>query len=175
MSAGAAYAISEAVPADAPALAALGARSFTETFGHLYASSDLQTFLETSHTTRIYERLIADQKSSVFKGLTSSGELVGYASVAPCSLPAPNMPANSGELQRLYVLADHQGARLGQRLLETALDWLDARFQCQYLSVYAENKCAMRLYERFGFRKVHEYFFMVGDHADPEFIMKRMK
>jgi ribosomal protein S18 acetylase RimI-like enzyme len=82
------------------------------------------------------------------------------------------MPENSGELSRLYLRKSAQGGGLGARLLETALEFLRDRFEHVYLSVYAENTVAQRLYGRYGFVKVHDYFYRVGDHLDPEWIMK---
>ena len=86
---------------------------------------------------------------------------------------APDMPDRSGELMRFYIDQRYRGAGLGGRLFEKALAWLHENFDHVYLSVYAENFGAQRFYERYGFEKVHEYHFMVGNHADPEFIMKR--
>lgn len=42
--------IRRATADDAAALAELGAATFVETFGHLYPTEDLQTFLARSHT-----------------------------------------------------------------------------------------------------------------------------
>lgn len=39
-----------------------------------------------------------------------------------------------------------------------------------YLSVFSENQGAHRFYQRWGFSKHSEYEYMVGNHADHEFI-----
>ena len=96
----------------------------------------------------------------------------GTAIAGPCSLPAPDMGANAGELARLYVLNEAQGAGLGRELLRGAMTYLEQRFSEIYLSVYAENFRAQKIYAALGFRKVHDYFYMVGNHADPEWIMR---
>ena len=159
----------------APVLSALGAESFCETFGDLYRPEDLNAFLREHHSPDCYRRLIADPERAVWTATTQEGETAAYASAGPCGLPVENPPARSGELLRLYVLGRFQGAALGRRLLKTALDWLEGRFDAVYLSVYAENHGAQRLYARHGFEKVGEYCFMVGEHADPEYIMKRRR
>jgi len=61
------------------------------------------------------------------------------------------------------------------RLLEHALAFLDATFDHHYLSVFSENLGAQRLYSRYGFEIFHEYHFMVGNHADEEFLMRRTR
>lgn len=156
---------------EAKALSALGAATFEATFGHLYSRENLESFLAKNHSTAAYRRLLADPRSAVWIA-ESDGARVGYAVAGPCTLPVPDMPANSGELARLYLLKDAQGTGLGARLLETALGFLRAGFGRIYLSVYRDNVTAQRLYERNGFVKIHDYFYMVGDHADPEWIME---
>ena len=59
-------------------------------------------------------------------------------------------------------------------LLEAALEWLGERGRTPvYLGVWSENDGAQRLYGRYGFEKVGEYDFPVGDQLDREFILKR--
>lgn len=157
---------------DAPTLSKLGEETFVATFGHLYAQKDIDAFLRKNHAVDIYTKLLEDPEYGLWIVETDAGEAVGYAVAGPCSLPAPDMPENSGELSRLYLRKSAQGGGLGARLLETALEFLRDRFEHVYLSVYAENTVAQRLYERYGFVKVHDYFYRVGDHLDPEWIMK---
>lgn len=158
---------------EARALSALGAETFTATFGHLYSRENLQKFLAKNHSPAAYERLLSDDSSAVWVvEEEGSGALKGYAAAGPCTLPAPDMPENSGELLRLYLTKGVQGTGLGSGLLKAALGFLRDRHSTIYLSVYRDNLVAQRLYERHGFVKIHEYFYMVGDHADPEFIMR---
>lgn len=157
---------------DAEALSALGAATFTATFGHFYSAQNLEKFLQKGHTVDVYRRLAADPESGVWIAEDGAGRPSGYAVAGPCTLPVPDMPPHSGELARLYLLKEAQGTGLGARLLETALDFLRDRFEHVYLSVYRDNTVAQRLYQRYGFVKIHDYFYMVGDHADPEWIME---
>ncbi len=162
-------------PDAADALAALGAASFTEAFGHLYKRDDLEAFLRDNHAPERYRRLIADPQCRIWTAFAGDGALAAYAVARPCALPVKDMPPRAGELSRLYALRAFQGAGLGRRLLEAALAWLDRTFDHVYLSVYAENHGAMRLYRRYGFETIASYSFMVGDHADPEYLMKRIR
>lgn len=161
-----------ALPEDAAILSALGAETFVATFGHLYEQRNLDAFLEKSHSRKTYESVLADPEYGVWIAETADGEAIGYAVAGPCSLPVPDLPPHSGELARLYLKKGVQGGGIGARLLTIALEFLNDRFDHVYLSVYAENFVAQKLYERVGFKKIHDYFYMVGDHADPEWIME---
>lgn len=166
------FTIRDAFEEDAETLSALGAETFTATFGHLYSRQNLDKFLRKSHSAEVYRALARDSESGVWIAEDETGKAVGYAVAGPCTLPVPDMPPGSGELVRLYILSEAKGSGLGARLLETALDFLRGRFDHVYLSVYRDNTVGQRLYQRYGFVKILDYFYMVGDHADPEWLME---
>jgi ribosomal protein S18 acetylase RimI-like enzyme len=166
--------IRRAGPGDAAALAALGAETFTETFGHLYPPEDLRAFLLKAHSLDAWNRLLADPRHAVWTAELSDSAPVGFISVGACKLPVENCEPEAGEVQQLYVLARHHNLRLGTRLMETGLEWLDAsRCVPIYVGVWSENYGAHRFYARYGFSKVGEYGFQVGATIDREFILKR--
>lgn len=164
--------IREGAPADAAIFADVGAATFIETFGHLYREEDLRAFLRKSHNVGVYTRMLADGRSKLWLAEASDGAAAGYAAIGPCGLPVPDLPENSGELLRIYMRNQYHGYGIGSALLRLALESLRAEYDHLYVGVYAENHGAQRLYERHGFRKAHEYTYMVGEHADPEWIMK---
>ena len=172
--------IRRATPDDTATLAQVGAITFRETFGHLYRPQDLQYFLDTTRSSSAFAQLLADPKMGVLLALEPAGtsrpeRAIGYAVVGPCKLPVEVLEPGAGELQQLYLLADRQGGGRGTRLLEAALRHLVEvqRRDPLYIGVWSENYGAQRLYGRFGFLKVGEYDFPVGEHLDREFILRR--
>ena len=158
---------------DAPALAALGARTFTESFGQLYSDADLQAFLDESHTPAAYARVLADPAYAVWLAV-EDGEAIGYALAGPSGLPHADVAPGDGELKRLYLLASAQGGGIGARLFEQALAWLERDGpRTLWISVWSENYGAQRFYARYGFEQVGEYEFIVGRQRDREFIFRR--
>lgn len=160
---------------EATALSKVARETFVEKFGHLYRRRDLDAFLDKSHAPEVYARLLADPDHALWVVEAPDGGLDGYLVTGPCDLPAPGRKDPSGELMRFYVRAARQGRGLGHAMLGAALDWLEARYQHIYLSVYSENDGAQRLYRRYGFDKICDYFYMVGEQADPEWIMERVR
>jgi len=80
----------------------------------------------------------------------------------------------AGEVKQLYVLAQHHNLRLGTRLMDIGLEWLETQgYAPIYVGVWSENYGAQRFYARYGFHKVGEYGFPVGKTVDREFILKR--
>lgn len=159
---------------DAAALYGLAMRTWVDTWAHTYHPRDLGAYLAEKMSVQSVRGWLADRESAAWFA-ERSGAPIGYVTAGPCTLPVPDRPAGAGELARLYVVREAHGGGAGRRLLETALDWLDARFAPVYLSVWSENFGAQRLYERAGFRKAHEYKYMVGEQADDEWIMERRR
>lgn len=167
-----------AAPGDAGALSDIGRRTFTRKFGHLYSADNLQKFLDEDHSVLAYQSMLENEDYGVWKAVeTDTGELAGYAVAARfCRLPVdkPDAEVRAAEIKRLYVLDHYQGSGLGRRMLQVILDWIETDGpRPVYLSVYKYNDGAQRFYHRFGFSFHKEYEYMVGDHADPEYIFMR--
>ena len=167
-------AIRRATPADADALALVGARTFVETFGHLYAQEDLQAFLVDSHSADAYARYLADPAWALWLLEDETGAR-GYAMAGPAGLPHAELRPEDGELKRLYVdQALHNGG-WGGRLFSEALAWLErAGPRTLWISVWSENLGAQRFYARHGFGFAGEYEFPVGAQRDREFMFRRL-
>lgn len=159
---------------DADTLSSLGARTFTETFAHLYPSEDLETFLAHAYGLERTRNDLAHPEKASWILEDEDGEAIGYALAGPCDLPHEEVRPEDGELKRIYVLKSHQGGGRGSLLLNTALDWLERDGPRRlWIGVWSENFGAQKLYGRKGFTKAGEYFFKVGETNDLEFILRR--
>lgn len=159
---------------DADTVSSLGARTFTETFAHLYPPEDLETFLAYAYGLERTRNDLANPDKATWILEDEDGEAIGYALAGPCDLPHDEVSATDGELKRIYVLKSHQGGGRGSALLKTALDWLEQDGPRRlWIGVWSENLGAQKLYESKGFTKVGEYFFKVGETNDLEFILRR--
>lgn len=165
--------VRRAGPDDAAVLAELGARTFSDTFGHLYPREDLEAFLDESHSVAACQSLLTDPRYAFWLA-EEGGEAIGYALAGPCGLPHAEARPEDGELKRLYVTSARQGSGTGARLFEEALAWLERDGpRTVWISVWSENLGAQRFYARYGFRKAGEYEFVVGRQRDREFIFRR--
>jgi len=168
--------ITAVTPDLVPALSALATATFSETFGHLYPPTDLQTFLQKSYALPRLTAEIEDP-AQIWRMALDGGTAVAYLQIGPVTLPHPEAdPARDGELKRLYIRATHQGRGLGRTLMSLALDELAARFgdAPQWIGVWSENHKAQALYGAHGFVRVGGYQFAVGETMDDEFILRRL-
>jgi ribosomal protein S18 acetylase RimI-like enzyme len=158
---------------DAELLTALGRETFTTTFGHLYPPEDLAFFLADAHTPAKYASWAADPAYGLWLAEAEDGQAIGYALVGPNTLPHPDARADDGELKRIYVVAEAQGAGAGSKLMQASLEFLDQLGRPLWIGVWSGNHGAQRLYGRYGFTKAGEYEFHVGKTRDREFILRR--
>jgi GNAT superfamily N-acetyltransferase len=165
--------IRRAGSADAQALADIGARTFAETFGHLYPPADLTRFLVDAYSLERTRADLADPEKAAWL-VEHGGEVIGFALAGPCGLPHPEVTPACGELKRLYLLETAQNGGLGARLFSETMTWLQgADPRTVWIGVWSENHGAQRFYARQGFVKVGEYGFEVGETVDREFILRR--
>lgn len=165
--------IRRAALADAEMIAAIGAATFTETFGHLYPKADLAGFLKEAYSLERARADLADEAKASWL-VEAQGQAVGYALAGPCGLPHQAVTAGCGELKRIYLFKAWQNGGLGARLFDETLAWLLSRGSgAIWLGVWSENHGAQRFYARRGFEKVGEYGFPVGDTVDREYILRR--
>ena len=158
---------------DAETLSALGARTFTETFGHLYAPHNLSAFLADAYGLDATQRDLGDPTKAAWL-MERDGRAIGYALAGPCALPHPDVTPHCGELKRFYLLKGWQGAGLGGRVFAAVMAWLQAPGPRDiWIGVWSQNLGAQRFYARHGFAKAGEYDFAVGDTLDREFILRR--
>jgi ribosomal protein S18 acetylase RimI-like enzyme len=161
-----------AEPSDAPAIADLFCRCFTETFGDLYAPEDLRAFLSTK-TVGQFGGEVADE-SFDFLLATDSGELAGFVKLGPPELPVET-PPDTIELCQFYVLNRWHGSGIASALMDQSLAIAAGKgARHVQLSVFVENHRALRFYERYGFVPVGRYDFMVGSHVDEDLVLRHV-
>jgi ribosomal protein S18 acetylase RimI-like enzyme len=160
-----------ATPADAAPLAKLGADTFVAAFGHLYKPEDLAAFLDKVHNPEAVAGEIAGTQC------THRLVEVDSALIAFCKLRYPtkfgefSKARDPIELAQLYALPGYTGSGIGAQLMDWALGEARAGgHDAVLLSVYAENFGAQRFYQRYGFGKIADITFRVGDHLDPEYL-----
>jgi ribosomal protein S18 acetylase RimI-like enzyme len=167
------FAIRRATEQDAGALARLAEATFTETFGHLYPPEDLASYVASTYTQKACRETLADPRMASWLAGADGEPPAGFALAGYCKLPVEGLEPTAGELRQLYVRSAFQNRRLGARLFDAALQWLDAHYSPLYIGVWSKNEGAQRFYGRYGFVKVGEYGFPVGKTVDREFILRR--
>lgn len=160
-----------ATPADVSALSRLATEAFVAKFGPLYSAQDLTTFLAENLSEAAVAADLANP-AMLYRLAERGGRLVAFAKLGlSCGFPDHARGRRVLELKQLYTAPDATGGGLGSALM----DWAMAEFAARgadevQISVYSENYAAHRFYQRYGFEKVADITFKVGEQLDPEFL-----
>ncbi|MDE1467190.1 GNAT family N-acetyltransferase [Aurantiacibacter sp. D1-12] len=161
--------------ADAAPLAQLGRDSFCAKFAHLYDPADLKAFLDEVYSEEavaeeiadplLTHRLAVEEDNGALLGFIKLKDPSGYADYSDAQKPIA--------LQQLYCDPDRTGEGIGAVLTDWALAEARTRgCDAMQLSVYSDNPGAQRFYQRYGFIKIADIFFMVGKHRDDEYLFE---
>jgi diamine N-acetyltransferase len=159
---------------DAQALADLGRQTFVDTFGTLYSTENLQPFLEANYSLAALQADLNNHEHLLQVAEEANGQMIGYCKLAMAnSFPGPFEGRHVMMLKQLYLKAAYHGMGVADQLMEWTLGEARSRgYDDIVLSVFSENPRAQRFYQRYGFEKYMDYFFMVGDHRDEEFLYR---
>jgi ribosomal protein S18 acetylase RimI-like enzyme len=169
---------------DIDALSQLYRKTFRETFVEdlsiPYPEQDLEAYFRLGASPESFAKTIHDPKRAIWVIEEKiNGELVALAVVGPCDaddIPHSDVCSNKdGAIYRLYVQRDRQSHGFGQQLINVILPWLEEHYPTRpiWLNVWSGNFKAQRFYTHYGFDKVGEFDYSVGEWKDREFIMKR--
>jgi ribosomal protein S18 acetylase RimI-like enzyme len=164
-----------ATTADIPALSRLAIEAFVAKFGELYSAQNLATFLSESLSETAFANDLANPLHPI-QLAERDRQLLAFAKLGlSCGFPAHARGTNAMELKQLYAAPDAIGGGIGTALMDWAMAELAARGADEVqLSVYSENHGAHRFYERYGFEKIADITFKVGEQLDPEFLFAKL-
>lgn len=151
--------VRRAVPADAAALAELGARTFSDTFAAHNRAEDMEAYLAKTYREPLQRREI-DDPAIVTLVVEDDGALVAFAQL------------RGSEIARFYVDRRHHGRGIAQMLMEATLDAArELGATTVWLGVWEHNARAIRFYEKCGFRDTGSQPFLLGSDLQTDRVM----
>lgn len=162
----------QATPADVYHLQYIGRQTFAETFAASNSEEDMRTYLIESFAV---EKLSAELQAlhSAFYFAEQAGRVIGYLKVNTGPAQTEQHAPNAMEVERIYVLQEFHGQRVGQLLYERALHLAtQAWAECLWLGVWEENSRAIRFYKKNGLVAFDKHVFKLGDDEQTDILMK---
>ncbi|HMT09767.1 MAG TPA: GNAT family N-acetyltransferase [Pyrinomonadaceae bacterium] len=153
--------IKRATVAEAEYIALLARVTFREAFAKDAWTDDavLRDYLSATFSVEKIRASIA-KENNVYWVAFADGLPAGYAKLKKFS-PYEKLDDDSpAQLQKIYVLNDLIGNRIGEKLQNALFDTVAGHnIRTLWLAVWDKNDKAIRFYERHGFRKETKYHY----------------
>ena len=157
---------------DVVALQKIARETFSETFTDYNDQDNLKNYLDEKFTiVKLSEELVNPHSTFYFAQI--GNEVVGYLKTNTGEAQTELKDLNAFEIERIYVLQAYHGKKVGQLLIDKALEEAK-KTTCTYawLGVWEENHRAIRFYSKNGFIKFDTHIFKMGDDEQTDWMMK---
>ncbi|WP_442591981.1 GNAT family N-acetyltransferase [Pedobacter sp. AW31-3R] len=159
---------------DIEALQQIGRQTFAETFSHNNSEKNMADYLEKGFSL---EKLVKEvnNAASHFYLAWAEGQVIGYLKINVGQAQTELQDEKGLEIERIYVLATYHGKKVGQLLVDKAMQ-LAEELQSHYvwLGVWENNHKAIRFYQKNGFVEFDQHIFMLGDDKQIDIMMKKV-
>jgi len=148
---------------DAQIIALLGRITFAETFGHFFShQQDLQSYFDATFSVDKIKSSL-DKPNNVYWISFVDQLPVGYGKLKLNSRSEFIDSDNICQLQKIYVLKDFLGMKIGYQLQNMLLQKAnDLGFGIIWLSVLNSNERAINFYKKNGFDLIGSHDFTIG-------------
>jgi len=160
-------------PFETEELLSLSRKTFYDAFEHLNNKDDFEAYTVVAFTG---QKLLSELNNphSQFYFAIIDDEKVGYIKLNYSSAQTELQDDNAIEVERIYVLASHQGKKIGNQLLDFAIHKAkDEGKHFIWLGVWEHNEAAQRFYERHGFKAFGSHKFWVGKDEQTDILMRK--
>lgn len=165
--------IREASNAELETLQQISKSTFAETFSIHNSEENMRKYLRDNLSLEKLGEEMRNPKSS-FYFVEMKGTVVGYLKLN-VGVAQNEWKEDSGmEIERIYVLKEYQGHKIGQILFEKAISMARSmKMQYVWLGVWEKNERAIAFYTKNGFKVVGQHLFKLGDDVQMDYMMKR--
>jgi ribosomal protein S18 acetylase RimI-like enzyme len=154
------------------ALQQIGRQTFSETFAESNSAENMAKYLDEAYS---HEKLIAElnDPNSIFYFAMMDQNVIGYLKLNFGASQTELKDNNALEIERIYVLKEFHGKKVGQFLFVKAIE-IAKEYHVAYvwLGVWENNKRALQFYTKNGFVEFDQHIFVLGDEAQTDIMMK---
>ncbi|MBC9796017.1 GNAT family N-acetyltransferase [Sinomicrobium weinanense] len=150
----------------------IGKQTFAETFSSGNSEEDMKAYLDNSFSMEKLQTELSD-KNSEFYFAVLGDNVIGYLKINVGQSQTEVKDKNALEIERIYVLKEFHGKKVGQLLYEKAMEISRQKgVDYVWLGVWEENPRAIRFYKKNGFVEFDKHIFKLGDDEQTDIMMK---
>jgi ribosomal protein S18 acetylase RimI-like enzyme len=146
--------------------------TFHETFAAVNSAENMAKYLEEELSlVKLSAELTTPD--SAFYFAEDDEQVIGYLKLNFGQAQTELKDGRAVEIERIYVLAAHQGKQIGQLLYQQAIQAAkEINAEYVWLGVWEENRKAINFYQKNGFVEFDKHIFYLGDDAQTDIMMK---
>lgn len=164
--------IRQATINDINALQKISQQTFTETYASVNTAENMQQYLSTVFSTESLQAEL-NNTNTVFYFAVTNDTITGYLKLNFNTTPNSLKNNNAVEVERIYVLQQMQGKKLGQLLLNKAIEVAQEKnVDFLWLGVWEHNTKAIQFYTKNGLAPFDTHIFMLGNDKQIDILMK---
>jgi ribosomal protein S18 acetylase RimI-like enzyme len=164
--------IRKASPGNIEELQNIGRQTFSETFSATNDEENMRKYLEESFSS---DRLTTElnDSNSEFHFAILNGKVIGYLKLNYGTSQTELKDDKAVEIERIYVLQEFHGKKVGQLLYDKAIQIAtDRNAGYVWLGVWEENLRAINFYKKNGFVPFDKHIFKLGNDEQTDIMMK---
>jgi len=153
-------------------LQAIGRQTFAETFAEHNTADNLQLYLENNLSLDKLKDEFHDPNSEFYFALVDK-KIVGYLKINHGQAQTELKDRSSLEIERIYVIKDLHGKKVGQALYQHAIE-IARQVKANYvwLGVWEKNERAINFYKKNGFVEFDKHIFKLGHDEQTDIMMR---
>jgi GNAT superfamily N-acetyltransferase len=164
--------ISKVISGDIPQLQAIGKQTFVETFAEHNKANDMQMYLDNNLSIEKLTNELSDPNSEFYFALFDH-KVIGYLKINYGQAQTELKDRSSLEIERIYVLKEFHGKKVGQVLFEKAIAMArQAHAEYVWLGVWEKNPRAIKFYMKNGFVEFDKHIFKLGHDEQTDIMMR---
>lgn len=158
--------------ADLQTLVNLSRDTFIDAFEKDNDPEDFQAYLKKAFAPNQLDKELNDP-DTFFYFVFDDNDLVGYCKLNVGAAQTDVHEKEAVELERIYVLGEHQGKQIGAWLLQEVV-CLAKKWNKSFvwLGVWEHNPKAIRFYQRHGFTKFGEHPYYIGTDKQTDWLLR---
>jgi ribosomal protein S18 acetylase RimI-like enzyme len=166
--------ITKASIRDIETIQQIGRQTFFETFADSNTDSDMKKYLDDNFSKDKVSSEINNPDSLFYVAWVSQSP-IGYLKVNTGQAQTELQDDKALEIERIYVLKEFHGKKVGQLLYDKALQ-VAYKENADYvwLGVWEKNPRAINFYKKNGFLEFDKHIFKLGEDEQTDIMMKKI-
>ena len=159
-------------PDDLQELKEISRSTFYDAFAGQNNPDDLHSYLNSAFSEESLKNELLEPRSEFYFAKLQD-KTVGYFKINFKNAQTDFQKDDEVELERIYVIREHQNQKIGQTMLDAAIEMgIQRKMRYLWLSVWEKNEKAIRFYRKNRFEFNGEHDFWVGNDQQTDRIMK---